>query len=140
MNRRGRKRSSQPPTRPKSRSRSRSRSRPKLAKSEVQSTEKRRLSGGFRSLDKKSLKKLQPNVMKSFTELSKKYKDFNLIFERILSGKSQFVAGVRYVLTVECTNPEEEVKICKVDIWEQAWLNFVQVKLTYEKNIYEIEL
>lgn len=129
-------------TRKRSKSRSsRSRSpRTNLTRSELESSTIHR-DGGFDSLDGKSLKELQPTVEKSFEVLSKNNQDFNLKFVRIRSGKKQIVSGIRYKLFVECTDPEEKVKICHVDIWEQAWENFVQVRIMYrETKFYSLYL
>ncbi|XP_055309689.1 uncharacterized protein LOC129573320 [Sitodiplosis mosellana] len=96
--------------------------------------------GGFSPLSEKALADLHPNVTESFKQLGKKHDDFDLIAKRILSGKSQVVAGTRYVLTVEATNLKGEVKTCEADIWEKTWENFFLVKLKCQEKDYEIRI
>ncbi|XP_055309719.1 uncharacterized protein LOC129573342 [Sitodiplosis mosellana] len=99
-----------------------------------------RVFGGFSPLSEEALADLHPKVTESFTQLGKKHDDFDLIVKRILSGKSQVVAGTRYVLTVEATNPKDEVKTCEADIWEKTWENFFRVQLKCQEKDYEIHL
>ncbi|XP_055297206.1 uncharacterized protein LOC129565908 [Sitodiplosis mosellana] len=94
--------------------------------------------GGFSPLNKKSLAGLHPKLTHSFIELGKIHKEFDLTVKRILSGKSQVVAGTRYMIAVEAANPNNEVITCEADIWEKTWENFFQIKLTCQGKSYEI--
>lgn len=91
-------------------------------------------------ISEESLKDFHPRIVESFTKLGSKYDDFDLVVKRIVSGTSQVVAGARYVLNVEATNPKEEVKTCVADIWDKPWEHFYQVKLTCKEKDYEIHL
>lgn len=96
------------------------------------------LPGGFTALDEKSLAELHPKLTNSFIKLRKMDQEFDWTLQRILSGKSQVVAGTRYTLTVEATNSNDEVELCEADIWERTWENFYHVKLTCQGKGYEI--
>lgn len=90
--------------------------------------------GGFSPLSEKSLQDMHPRLTSSFNEWGKDHEEFDLIVKRVISGKSQVVAGTRYVLTIEAANPKDEIKTCEADIWEKSWENFFQVKLTCDNQ------
>lgn len=58
-------------------------------------TLRRTLAGGFNNIGESDLKGLEPKVTTAFEQLSSKHDDFNNSLKRVVSGKSQVVAGTR---------------------------------------------
>lgn len=107
---------------------------------DLSSTDDFPILGGFTDLDEKDLVELHSKLKNSFDQLGEKHpKEFDLIVKRIVSGKSQVVAGTRYMLNVQAENSKKETKYCEADIWEKLWEDFFQVKLTCPDKNYTIE-
>lgn len=107
---------------------------------DVSSTDDFPILGGFTDLDENDLLELHPKLVNSFVQLGEKHpNEFDLIVKRIISGKSQVVAGTRYMVNVQAENSKNETKNCEAEIWEKLWENFFQVKLKCQDKHFTID-
>ncbi|KAH9313518.1 hypothetical protein KI387_022145, partial [Taxus chinensis] len=62
-------------------------------------------------------------------EYNKRQND-GLSYERVVEAERQIVAGYMYYLTMEVKKKEdEELKICKAQVWERPWLKQMQLEV-----------
>lgn len=98
------------------------------------------LAGGFYDIIESDLKELEPKVAIAFELVNIKHNDFGYKMKRMVSGKSQVVAGSRYQLVVEAApkDNENDVKKCDVNILENLQGDFdeVQVKCEHKEKVY----
>lgn len=73
--------------------------------------------GGFHDLDAEGLKGLEQELKTLFDKMGATYDDFDVNFKRVISGRSQVVAGTNYELNVEVTPKADPsvVKNCEVN-------------------------
>lgn len=96
--------------------------------------------GGFTDLNEKELLELHSKLILSSEKLAEKYDKFDLIVKKVLSGKSQTVAGTNYVVNVQMENAKKESNTCEAEIWEKLWENFLQVQLKCQDKHYSVEI
>lgn len=82
------------------------------------------IKGGFSDLSEGAAKDLHPKLTVVFDHWKTDKKDFDLTFKRVVKGKRQVISGTRYQVTVEATNPANEVKTCDADIVEDLHGDF----------------
>lgn len=92
--------------------------------------------GGYSTMTQDQLKQLQPNLSGTFDHLRSNKPDFGLTLKNIVSGKSQVVAGTHYVVQVEATHSNGQVKQCEADILENLKGEFHQVDVKCENQSY----
>lgn len=100
----------------------------------------RQLAGGFSDIIESELKQLEPKVGIAFGLISYKHDDFVYKLKRVVSGKSQVVAGSRYQFVVEAAPKDnaDDVKKCDVDILEnlQGEFDDIQVKCEHKEKVF----
>lgn len=103
-------------------------------------TYRRTLAGGFKDISENDLKELEPKVTTAFEQLSSKNDDFVYTTKRLVSGKSQVVAGTRYMLLVEAAPKDNanDVKNCDVRILQNlnGQLDEVEVKCEHHDKTF----
>lgn len=94
------------------------------------------LVGGFSEIDEKGLDKAAAVVPTAFNLLYPKYPEFNYVLKRVVSGKSQPVAGSRTILKVELTHGvlQPEVKKCDLDFVEDLKSEITKVEVKCEND------
>lgn len=70
--------------------------------------------GGFSDTSEDSLESLKPRISKVFDLMKSQHTDFNFELNRIIKSKSQVVAGIHAITTVEAVRVGD-VKQCVVD-------------------------
>lgn len=80
---------------------------------------------------------LHPKLSATFDHLKTTKNDFDFTLKRIVSGKSQVVAGSHYIVQVEATNNQAQVKQCEADILENLHGEFHQVDVKCENKSFQ---
>lgn len=94
------------------------------------------LLGGFSEIDEKGLSDVASKVPVVFDLLYGKYPEFNYVLKRVVSGKSQPVAGSRTILKVELTHGllQPEVKNCDLDYTEDLKSVIIKAEVKCEQD------
>lgn len=93
--------------------------------------------GGFSTMGEEELKQLHPKLSTTFDHLKATKSDFEFTLKRIISGKSQVVAGSHYIVQVEVTNKHAQVKQCEADILENLQDQFHQVDVKCDNKSFQ---
>lgn len=88
------------------------------------------LLGGEIEMPSNELGEIHNKLVESFDQLAAQKPEAQFQVRRIVSGKKQVVAGMRYDMKVEVLNTKTgETKVCNCEIWEKLWEEFRQVDL-----------
>lgn len=99
------------------------------------------LTGGLSDLGQDGLVHVTSEAPTLFNLLKGKYPDFDYTFKRIVSGKSQVVAGSRYYAKIEVTPKDhaDQVKNCDLDYVEDLKHVFTKIELKCDDKTYTYE-
>lgn len=95
--------------------------------------------GGFSDLSSEEVANLHIVLMSAFQQLNAERYDFKLAIYRILSAKTQVVAGQRYLANVEAINEANEIKKCEAEIVDVPWKHSRDINITCDKKKYNVK-
>lgn len=97
------------------------------------------LAGGLSDLGAEGINNVLPTAHSAFSLLHTKYPEFDYILKRVVSGKSQVVAGSRAVLQVEVGPKDhaDQTKQCELDLTENLQKEIVIIRMKCDGKDFE---